>query len=85
MEIDAKADDRFDMLTNNNVKYLFYWYNDFLLSRNLPIISISHSKIVGDCVAFEEISNRNWQYLIEFLISRVENDTYEFQLKTIKG
>ena len=34
--IDAEADDRFDMLTNKNVKYLFYGYNDFLLSKGLP-------------------------------------------------
>lgn len=38
--IDCETDDMFDMLTNKNAKYFFYWYNDFLLSKSLPTISI---------------------------------------------
>ena len=34
-------------------------------------------------VAIEEIKNRNLQYLIESLISRVENVTSIYQVKTI--
>ena len=82
--IDAETDDRFDMLTNKNVKYFFYQYNDFLLSKNLPTISIRHSKIVEDYVAIEEIQNINWQYLIESLISRIEEENNDFRLKTKK-
>ena len=44
MGINAETDNRFDMLTNKNVKYLFYRYNDFLLSKNLSVISIRHGK-----------------------------------------
>ena len=51
--IDAEADNRFDMLMNKNAEYLFYRYNDFLLSKNLQTISIRHSKIVEDYVATE--------------------------------
>ena len=82
--IDAETNDRFDMLTNKNVKYFFYQYNDFLLSKNLPTISIRHSKTVEDYVAIEEIQNINWQYLIESLISRVEEENNDFRLKTKK-
>lgn len=32
--IDAETDNRFNMLMNKNAKYLFYRYNDFLLSKN---------------------------------------------------
>ena len=71
MGIDVETDNRFDMLTNKNVKYLFYRYNDFLLSKNLPTISIRHSKIFENYNAVEEIQSRSWQYLIKSLISRV--------------
>ena len=84
MGIDAETDDRFDILTNKSVKYLFYRYNDFLLSKNLPTISIRHSKIVENYVAIKEIQNRNCQYLIKSLISRVEEENNDFILKTIK-
>ena len=33
--IDSEADDRFDLLTNKNVKYLFYHFNNYLQSRNI--------------------------------------------------
>ena len=55
MGIDADTDDRFDILTNKSVKYLFYWYNDFLILKNLPTSSIRYSKIDEDYVAMEEI------------------------------
>ena len=84
MGIDAETDNRFDMLTNNNVNYLFYQYSDFLLSKDLPTISIKHSKIVEDYVAIEKIQNRIWQYLIKSLISRVEEVNNDFRLKTEK-
>ena len=35
-----------------------------------------------DYAAVEKIQNRNWQYLIELLIVRVEDDSREFQAKT---
>ena len=53
-----------------------------MLSKSLPTVSIRHSKIVEDYVAIKEIQSRYWQYLIESLISRVENDDQEFRLKT---
>ena len=37
-----------------------------------------------DYAAVEKIQNRNWQYLIELLIVRVEDDSREFQAKTSK-
>ena len=59
MGIDAETDDRFDMLSNKNVKYLLYRCNDFLLSKNLSTILIRHSEIVEDYVVIEEIHNKN--------------------------
>ena len=84
MEIDAETDNRFNMPTDKDFKYIFYQCNDLLLSKNVATLSIRHSKIVEDYVAIEEIQNRNFQHLIESLICRVENNTYKFQVKTIK-
>ena len=39
--IDANTDAQFDTLTNKKIKYLFYRYNDFLLSRGLGLNEIS--------------------------------------------
>ena len=57
--------------------------NDFLLSKNLSTISIRHTVKLLRIVAIEEIKNKNLQYLIESLISRVENVTSIYQVKTI--
>ena len=56
---DAEADDRFDMLTNKNVKYLFYRYNDCLLSKGLLTVSLRHSRMSQHKIALEEIQNKN--------------------------
>ena len=72
--IDAETDDRFDTLTNKSVKYLFLRYKD------LPAVSIRHSKISKDRVTLEEIQNRNWQYLIESLMEKVEIGDENFRI-----
>ena len=84
MGVDSETDDKFDMLTNKIIKYLFYQHIDFLLLKNLPTVLIRDRKIVDDYIAIEEIQNRNWQYLIESLISRVEDENQEFRLKANK-
>ena len=35
--IDSNTEVQFDTLRNKNIKYLFYRYNDFLLSRGLDL------------------------------------------------
>ena len=44
--IDAETDARFDSLTNKNIKYHFYRYNDFLLSRGLTPSEIRHFLLI---------------------------------------
>lgn len=34
-EIYSQNGDRYDLLTNKNSKYLFYWYNDFLTTKKI--------------------------------------------------
>ena len=81
--IDAETDDRFHTLANKNVKYLFLRYNKFAISRDLPTVSIRHSRISSGMTVFEEVQNRNWQYLISYLIEKVERGE-SLKVKTTK-
>ena len=56
---DADTDARFDTLTKKNIKYLFYRYNGFLLSRGLTVGEIRHTKLSADKIVLEELQNRN--------------------------
>ena len=57
--IDADTDARFDNLTKKNIKYLFYRYYGFLLSRGLSAGEIRHTKLSADKIVLEELQNRN--------------------------
>ena len=61
------------MLANKNIKYLFYRYNDFLLSKSLPTIFSRRTILTENKVVLEELGNRDWQYLIKNLISSIKN------------
>ena len=80
--INANIDARVDTLKNKNIKYLFYRYNDFVLSRGLGLSQIRHSQVSADEIVMEELQNRNWQYLIESLIYKVEKDRDCYKVKT---
>ena len=80
--IDSDTGARFESLTNMNIKYLLYRYNDFHLSRGLSPGEIRHSKRSAEEIVMEELQNRNWQYLIESLIYKVEKDRDYYKIKT---
>ena len=46
--IDAENDGKYELLTNKNLKYLFYDYNDFLLMKNIETLRVRHKKISQD-------------------------------------
>ena len=66
------------------IKYLFYRYNDFLLSRGLTTADVRHTKLSADEVVLEELQNKDWQYLIDSLIWKVEKDKDYYKVKTKK-
>ena len=82
--LDANTDAYFDTLTKKKIKYLFYRYNDFLLSRGLTTADVRHTKLSADEVVLEELQNRDWQYLIDSLIWKVEKDKDYYKVKTKK-
>ena len=53
----AKQDDKYDVLTNKNSKYLFYKFNDSLATIGELVQAIHRSKITQDDVAIEAIQN----------------------------
>ena len=64
----AKQDDKYDVLTNKNSKYLFYKFNDSLATIGELVKAVGHSKITQDDVVIEAIQNQNWQYFAETLL-----------------
>ena len=81
---DADTDARLDTLTNKNIKYLFSRYSDFLLSRGLDLSDIVHTKLSADEIVMEKLQNREWEYLIELLIYKVEKDRDYCKIKTVE-
>ena len=79
---DADTDAKLDTLTNKSSKYLFYRYNDYLVYKGFDPSPIIHTKLSTDEVVLEKLQNRDWQYLIESLIYKVEKDKDYYKIKT---
>ena len=80
--IDSETDARLDTLSNKNLKYLLYRYNDFLISRGLSTADIRHTKLTANKTIMEKLQNRDWQLLIESLIYKVEKDNDYYKITT---
>ena len=57
-DIDSKTADRYDILTNKNVKHLFYRCNVFVISRNIPSVFVRPSKITENKIVLEELKTQ---------------------------
>ena len=66
--INEVDDDKFDVLTNKNSKYLFHLFNKYLEDENKPKQFIGHSVISDDNYALKELQNKNWPYFINRII-----------------
>ena len=64
----GNEDQKYDVLTNKNSKYLFYRFNDYLDGLLQPIKLVLHSVITDDDLALDIIRNENWQYFIETIL-----------------
>ena len=81
-DFEADADAKLDTLTNKSIKYLFYRYNDYLVYKGFDPSPISHTKLSTDEVVMEKLKNRDWQYLIESLIYKVEKEKDYYKIQT---
>ena len=87
-EFKQSDDQKYDVLTNKNSKYLFYWFSDYLKRLLEPVKPVHHCIITDDDIFPDVIQNENWQYLIEKFLKTCQtnnegiNNTAE--LKNIK-
>ena len=61
-------DEKYDMLTNKNSKFLFYHFNDCLKQINELTKPVRHNVVLNDKTALEILQNKNWQYFIERIL-----------------
>ena len=78
----ADADAKVDTLTNKSIKYLFYRCNYYLVYKGFEPSPMIHTKLSTDEVVMEKLQNRDWQYLIESLIYKVEKEKDYYRIKT---
>ena len=63
--------EKFDLLTFKNSKYLFYRFNDFIKIYGNPRYKLLHTRKMLDSVALKKLEDRNKQFLIEKIIHGV--------------
>ena len=66
--INEVDDDKFDVLTNKNSKYLFHLFNKYLEDRNKTKQFIRHSVVSDDNYALKKLQDKNWPYFINRII-----------------
>ena len=64
--------EKFDLLSFKNSKYLFYRFNDFMKAYGNPRYKLLHTKKMLDTVNIKKIEEKNKQFLIEKLFHSVE-------------
>ena len=51
-------DEKYDMLTNKNSKFLFYHFSDYLKQINEPTKPVCHSVVLNDEIALGILQNK---------------------------
>ena len=74
--------EKFDLLSFKNSKYLFYVFNSFVRLYGNSRYKLLHTTVMKDSVALEKIADKNKQFLVEKLIQGVEFESgYENSLE----
>ena len=68
------TNDKFDMLTRVNSKFLFYNFSNYQNLISEETYKVKHTIIVNDNFALEKMQSKNWPYFIERLIRISEGD-----------
>ena len=66
---------RCDILSNKNTKYLLYKFNDWIESMGAKIFLIRHTSKVRDEIGLRKIEEKDKQFLVEKIITKIENHT----------
>ena len=82
--IKNKNDDKYDILTHKNSKFLFYNFNNFLNRIGQKPKLIRHTNISDDDFTLENIQQKNWLYFFERLLTVFQDEnTFNFSTKSI--
>ena len=68
VNIKDRNDEKYDMFTNRNSKFLFYHFNDYLRQISEPTKPIHHSVVLNDETALEILQNKDWQCFIQRIL-----------------
>ena len=58
--------EKFDLLSFKNSKYLFYRFNDFVKIYGNPRYKLLHTRKMLDSVALKNLEDKNKQFLVDF-------------------
>ena len=64
--------EKFDLLSFKNSKYLFYRFNDFVKVYGNPRDKLLHTRKMLDSVGLKKLKEKNKQFLLEEIIRGVE-------------
>ena len=64
---------------------MFYRYNDYLVYKGFESSPVIHTKLSKDEAVMEKLQDRDWQYLFESLIYKIEKDKDYYKIKTTEG
>ena len=67
-------DDKYDMLTNKNSKFLFYHFNYYLREINEPTKAVRHTVVTDYETALEILQSTNRQYFIERILEAYQSN-----------
>ena len=65
--IKSKNNDKYNMLTHKNSKFLFYSFDHFLNRIGKQSKLVRHTKISDDDFALRNLQEKNWPYFVERL------------------
>ena len=69
---------KFDLYVQNNAKYLFYRFNNYIKMSGGKRQTIKHTSKVKDSIGLKKIEKRDRQFLVDKVIHTVEfKNTYE--------
>ena len=64
--------EKFDLLSFKNSKYLFYRFNDFVKIYGNPRYKLLHTRKMLDSTTLKKFEDKNKQFLVEKIIQGVE-------------
>ena len=85
--INGEINSKLDFLTNRNIKYLLYRFNDLLTNAGIDLVRERHSQKVKNNIAIAQIQKTDWQYFINKVLDIIwsnENEDDEYSVQDLE-